>query len=391
MAKKGRYPMKRGVYGAVLAAALASVVFASSAAAGNPHGTPASAHVTAHASVHATLKTHGHVHATSSSSTGVHSHTGVHTNTGVTAHTHGNAHVQTTSSVGSSVNTGVKSSATTHFNTVASASSNQTKLYGNGMTAGQIALQAGQGSATLFGPGNSQAHLVLCGTRLFDVHALKAHLGTCAGTVGVPVVVGTTSTGTGVQPQISVSAGLKPSATSGFNTVVSASSNQTKLYGNGMTAGQIALLAGQGGVMLLGPGTSQAHLVLCGTHVFDVHALKAQAGVCTTGVSSTPTTIGATSSVTAPSASTSATTSTGASTSTSGAVTIKGKGHARGSVLGATASQTGSANASGVLAATAHRSTLPFTGLALGLPIGLALMLLVGGLGIRRAARSQTF
>lgn len=253
--------MKRGAYGAVLAAALASVVFAASAAAGNPHGTPpgqqkASAHVSAHASVHAMLKTHG------------------------------KAHVQTSTSAGSSVNTGVKSSAITHFNTVASASS-----------------------------------------------------------------------------------------------------NQTKLYGNGMTAGQIALLAGQGGVMLLGPGNSQAHLVLCGTHVFDVHALKAHGGACTTGVSSTPTTIGATSSVTAPSASTSANTSA----STSGVVTIKAKGHGRGGVLGATASQTGSANASGVLAATAHRSTLPFTGLALGLPIGLAFMLLVGGLGIRRAARSQTF
>jgi hypothetical protein len=49
----------------------------------------------------------------------------------------------------------VKSSSTTGFNTLALASSNQTKLYGNGMTAGQLALLAGY-SGLLFGPGNSQ-------------------------------------------------------------------------------------------------------------------------------------------------------------------------------------------------------------------------------------------
>jgi hypothetical protein len=286
------------------------------------------------------------------------------------------------------VNAGVKSSATTGFNTVVSASSNQTKLFGNGLTAGQIALQAGLGGVMLFGPGNSQAHLVLCGTRMFDVHALKAHLNTCAGAIA-PVVGVTSNTGTGAQTQTSVKAGLKPSAMTGFNVVVPASSSQTKLFGNGLTAGQIALQAGQGSVMLLGPGNSQAHLVLCGNHVFDVHALKAHAGACTAGVLPTSSTIGANSSVTAPTtAQTSA--QVRASTNASGVVTTKAKRHALGGVLGATASQTNSANTSGVLGATARRGTLPFTGLALGLPIGLALMLLVGGLGIRRAGRSET-
>jgi hypothetical protein len=67
---------------------------------------------------------------------------------------------------------GVKAPSATH-NTSAPASSNQTKLYGNGKTAGQIATQAGYGSATLYGPGASQPHKANCGPHLVDVHALK--------------------------------------------------------------------------------------------------------------------------------------------------------------------------------------------------------------------------
>jgi hypothetical protein len=86
--------------------------------------------------------------------------------------THGSA--QHTSSAG------VKPSNTTKHDTYAPASSNQTKLYGNGKTAGQIATQAGYGSATLHGPGNSQPHKVLCGGHEVDVHAL-AHKGSKCG------------------------------------------------------------------------------------------------------------------------------------------------------------------------------------------------------------------
>jgi hypothetical protein len=66
---------------------------------------------------------------------------------------------------------GVKAPSATH-NTSAPASSNQTKLYGNGKTAGQIATAAGYGSATLYGPGASQPHKVNCGPHAVDVHAL---------------------------------------------------------------------------------------------------------------------------------------------------------------------------------------------------------------------------
>jgi hypothetical protein len=81
--------------------------------------------------------------------------------------------------------TGVKPSSTTahgEHNTSAPASSNKTKLYGNGKTAGQIATQAGFGSATLYGPGNSQPHKAACpgSSHEVDVHALKNKGSKCA-------------------------------------------------------------------------------------------------------------------------------------------------------------------------------------------------------------------
>jgi hypothetical protein len=88
---------------------------------------------------------------------------------------------------------GVKPSSTTQHNTHAAAGSNSTKLYGNGKTAGQIAMQNGASADTdLYGPGNSQPHKVaLCSkngkTHYVDVHALKSHAGrSCAsGTAAV--------------------------------------------------------------------------------------------------------------------------------------------------------------------------------------------------------------
>jgi hypothetical protein len=80
---------------------------------------------------------------------------------------------------GSNAN-GVKPSNTTKHDTYAKASSDQTKKYGNGKTAGQIATQAGYGDATLHGPGNSQPHKTLCGGHEVDVHALKNKGSKCA-------------------------------------------------------------------------------------------------------------------------------------------------------------------------------------------------------------------
>jgi hypothetical protein len=73
---------------------------------------------------------------------------------------------------------GVKPSNSTEKNTNAPAGSNRTKKYGNGKTAGQIAMQHGYpASGNVHGPGNSQPHkVVTCGHRHeVDVHALKSH------------------------------------------------------------------------------------------------------------------------------------------------------------------------------------------------------------------------
>lgn len=86
---------------------------------------------------------------------------------------------QDQSGSGGDNSTGVKPSNTTKHDTYAPASSDQTKQYGNGKTAGEIATQAGYGSATLHGPGNSQPHKTSCGGHEVDVHALKAHGGDC--------------------------------------------------------------------------------------------------------------------------------------------------------------------------------------------------------------------
>jgi hypothetical protein len=93
-----------------------------------------------------------------------------------------------TATHGQSVQTstqGVKPSHSTSHETHAAASSTQTKLYGNGKTAGQIAQQYGASPSTmLHGPGNSQPHKTGCGPHEVDVHALKAHGGAgCAANV----------------------------------------------------------------------------------------------------------------------------------------------------------------------------------------------------------------
>jgi len=93
----------------------------------------------------------------------------------------------------------------------------------------------------------------------------------------------------GCTASASQGAGVKPNNTTEHWTCATAGSNQTKLYGNGTTAGQIALSRGAPpGTVLYGPGNSQPHKVaVCKhgkTHLLDVHAVKAygNAGACTT-------------------------------------------------------------------------------------------------------------
>jgi hypothetical protein len=79
---------------------------------------------------------------------------------------------------------GVKPGNDTEHDTHAAASSTKTKLYGNGQTAGKIAVKNGASSSTvLHGPGNSQPHKAspCSGGHEVDVHALKSrrHRGSC--------------------------------------------------------------------------------------------------------------------------------------------------------------------------------------------------------------------
>jgi hypothetical protein len=79
---------------------------------------------------------------------------------------------------------GVKPSNDTAHDTHAPASSDETKQYGNGKTAGQIAVQNGAAPSTiLHGPGNSQPHKAApcSGGHEVDVHALKGKRRTACG------------------------------------------------------------------------------------------------------------------------------------------------------------------------------------------------------------------
>jgi hypothetical protein len=78
--------------------------------------------------------------------------------------------------------------------------------------------------------------------------------------------------------------GVKPFNNTAHNTWAPASSNKTKQYGNGQTAGQIAQKAGYNG-NLYGPGNSQPHKANCGGHLIDVHALKNHPNKCGTSTS----------------------------------------------------------------------------------------------------------
>ncbi len=179
-------------------------------------------------------------------------------------------------------------------------------------------------------------------------------------------------------------AGVKPSNTTSKDTHALATSNQTKLYGNGQTAGQIAVQAGYTG-MLHGPGNSQPHkAALCPSgHEVDVHALKAKGQQKKCGVTSPTTT------------STQVTTSTiqtshaAAASVTSGGAQGGAAAAPQGGVLGATAGAGKSGPAGGVLGAlqAAGRGVLPFTGFPLGIALLVAVGLIALGLALRRIAR----
>jgi hypothetical protein len=87
----------------------------------------------------------------------------------------------------------------------------------------------------------------------------------------------TAATTTTVAAAATPSEGVKPSNETAHETHAQAQSNETKLYGNGHNAGEIAMGNGaSGNTVLHGPGNSQPHKAdPCGRgHERDVHALK---------------------------------------------------------------------------------------------------------------------
>lgn len=214
--------------------------------------------------------------------------------------------------------------------------------------------------------------------------------------------------------------GVKPSNTTDHDTYATASSDKTKVYGNGKTAGQIATQAGYGNAILHGPGNSQPHKTApCpGGHEVDVHALKHKSSAAcaapqsqpqshtVTPATSAPVTVTATAAATVatPAVVTPVATAAGAVQGTPPTIAlapspvgVKGvavtkkqapkapktvqpaKAEPAGGVLGATKT----------LGGTTTSSTLPFTGLPLWIFALVAAGMIGVGLTLRRASANR--
>src|SRR5580765_2573732 len=178
--------------------------------------------------------------------------------------------------------------------------------------------------------------------------------------------------GDATQQVSSDQSGVKPSNDTAHDTHAAASSDETKLYGNGKTAGQIAQRNGAAPTTVLhGPGNSQPHKAspCAGGHEVDVHALKGKrGGHC--GNASPPPHPTPNPVVTPdpgknsdPAKGTTSGTSPNPAVTPAGTVVISGMV----SVTKVTKKPHGGDAASGILAATGAvaRGTLPFTGVDL--------------------------
>jgi hypothetical protein len=190
--KKGEQDMRR--IAAATAAAVTASAFAltgAAAAGGNGQGNGnVQATGNGNANGHATATATATAQASVQDRSSTHGRSSAHSKAGAHA-----ASQQQTATTSVTVQ-GVKpsQSTTAQHNTNAPAASTQTKLYGNGNTAGQIAMQNGaSATAVLHGPGNSQPHKTTgcAGRHEVDVHALKSHGG--GGCATAPTPTGTTS------------------------------------------------------------------------------------------------------------------------------------------------------------------------------------------------------
>ena len=188
----------------------------------------------------------------------------------------------------------------------------------------------------------------------------------------------TTAATTTVSDQSAAPAeGVKPSRNTAHDTHAPASSSATKLYGNGQTAGGIALHHGAApSTSLHGPGNSQPHKAApcSGGHEVDVHALKSRrAGAC----GSTPTP--------APPKPTTAPVGPPAHKQSTQPKADPVGGDRSGDAAARTASQSKTAAESqGLLAGTRRASELPFTGERLWIAVLAGLLLVGTGLMLRQ-------
>jgi len=186
--------------------------------------------------------------------------------------------------------------------------------------------------------------------------------------------------------------GVKPSNDTAPDTHAAASSDETKQYGNGKTAGQIAVENGAApSTILHGPGNSQPHKAApcSGGHEVDVHALKGKRRKgCGTQPPSPPHSTpdpgkvddpahGPNTAGNTPAPSVSSPSDTSTSTSAKPAVSTK---HAR------------VESATGVLSATGAigTGTLPFTGFPIWVVMLIALALIAIGLALRRRSAAPS-
>jgi hypothetical protein len=216
-----------------------------------------------------------------------------------------------------------------------------------------------------------------------------------APTVTAPAVADAT------QQVSSAQSGVKPSNDTAHDTHAAASSDETKLYGNGKTAGQIAQRNGAApSTVLHGPGNSQPHKAspCAGGHEVDVHALKGKRGgrcgnasppphttpnpVVTPDPGKNPDPVKNTDPATGPTSGP----SLNPAVAPAGTVVISGMV----SVTKVTKKHRGRDAASGILAATGAvgRGTLPFTGVDLWSTAFVALTLMLIGLALCQRARS---
>jgi hypothetical protein len=184
------------------------------------------------------------------------------------------------------------------------------------------------------------------------------------------------------------SEGVKPSNTTQKDTHEAASSNKTKVYGNGKTAGQIAIANGAApSTILHGPGNSQPHKAAgcTGGHEVDVHALKGKGHQKGCGTSSPP--VGPTPQPGGnPGSSTSSHVAASSTLVASPEPTTTPPADPGTSQPSAGVASAVEQDSHGVLAAAsvvAH-GTLPFTGIQLWAVVLFALMLVGSGLALRR-------